>query len=231
MIKILFVCTGNTCRSSMAGAIARDLVQKKGWSEEQVMVLSAGLAAVPGAPAAPEAVKAMEEQGLDLKEHRARSITPQLVEEADLILAMTRDHKRRLLAQFPQHRSKIYTLAEYAGEEDYVRLAKKAEELSALVEEKEQRFIASHREELDRLRQEYQDLCRRLSRVEQELASWEDRIRQESAAERQELARLDQELRERDIADPIGGTLEDYRQCSRELSSAIEKVLDKLAMD
>lgn len=231
MKKILFVCTGNTCRSSMAGSIARDLLQKKGWSKEQVMVLSAGLAAVPGAPATPEAVKALEEQGLDLTEHRARGLTPELVEEASLILTMTREHKRRLFSWFPQHQHKIFTLGEYAGEEEYVKLAQKAEDLSSLVGEKEKNFITFHQGELDRLRREYQDLCRRLSRVEQELASWEHRIREEAAAERQELAQLERELKSLDIADPIGGNLEDYKQCSRELRSAIGRVLDKLSIE
>ena len=177
-------------------------------------------------PAAPEAVKAMEEQGLDLKEHRPEY--PQLVEEADLILAMTRDHKGVCWPSF-QHRSKIYTLAEYAGEEDYA-IGEKAEELSALVEEKEQRFIASHREELDRLRQEYQIFA-----ADYPGGAGAGLLgRPDPAGKRRGkagTARLDQELRERDIADPIGGTLEDYRQCSRELRSAIEKVLDKLSME
>lgn len=88
--NILFVCTGNTCRSPLASAIARDVIARRGWSH--VEVGSAGVAATAGSGAATNAVAVAAEAGLDLGEHRARPLTRKLVEWADLILAMGPTH-------------------------------------------------------------------------------------------------------------------------------------------
>lgn len=88
--RIVFVCTGNTCRSPMAEVIARDLIRTKGL--ENVAVESAGIAAYPGEPASPGAVQAAGEKGLDLTLHQSRPLTRETVASADLILAMTPGH-------------------------------------------------------------------------------------------------------------------------------------------
>lgn len=88
--NILFVCTGNTCRSPMAEAIARDEVRRRGWSH--VSVASAGIMAGPGIPAAANAVAVAAEHGLDLDSHASRQLTPELVDWADLILTMSSSH-------------------------------------------------------------------------------------------------------------------------------------------
>ncbi len=88
--NLLFVCTGNTCRSPMAAAGARSALARRGWTH--VAVESAGLGAVPGTPAAVNAVLAAAEAGLDLTQHEARPLTPDLVEWADLVLGMGPAH-------------------------------------------------------------------------------------------------------------------------------------------
>lgn len=104
---VLFVCTGNTCRSPMAELLMRDNLAKalKCTLDELegrgVVVVSAGIAAAPGCPPTPEAVQVMGEQGLDLSRHEAQPLTEQLVRHADLILAMTQSHMQSIVERWP----------------------------------------------------------------------------------------------------------------------------------
>jgi protein-tyrosine phosphatase len=99
---VVFVCTGNTCRSPLAAALCRKrLAERLGCAEEDLprhgfTVLSAGLAALPGAPAAAEACEVATEYGADLAAHRGQPLTVELVAQADYLIAMTRGHVQAL---------------------------------------------------------------------------------------------------------------------------------------
>ena len=148
-MKILFVCTGNTCRSNMAEALAGRLLEDRFGNGGNIMVCSAGLAAAPEEPASPFAVEAMAWKGIDMSDYRASVLTREMVQEADLVLTMTRGHLEQLDILFPGNHKKAFTLAGFAGAGS-------------------------------------------------------------------------------DIADPIGQSLEAYRQCARSLEEQISRVLDKL---
>ena len=107
--NLLFVCTGNTCRSPMAAALARRAVEERGWAH--VRVESAGVHAVEGAPASEGAVAAMREWGIDLTEHRSRPLTPDLVEWADRILAMAPSQREAVEAMGGGR--KVFLLTEF----------------------------------------------------------------------------------------------------------------------
>jgi protein-tyrosine phosphatase len=104
---ILFVCTGNTCRSPLAEALSKkQLADRLGCtpadlSERGFLVLSAGLAAMMGGVAAAEAVEAAQELGADLTSHRSRPLSAELANQADCIVAMTQSHLLALTSQFP----------------------------------------------------------------------------------------------------------------------------------
>lgn len=98
MKRIVMVCTGNTCRSPMAEALLRAELIRQG--VRNVQVESAGVCAVPGAPASAGATEAMRLRGLDLSGHRARRATPQLLEDA-LAICMTSGHLRALRSIVP----------------------------------------------------------------------------------------------------------------------------------
>jgi protein-tyrosine-phosphatase len=107
---ILFVCTGNTCRSPIAATIARRLAQERGLSHLELG--SAGTSAVDGQPASDGALLVGIERQLDLTEHRARQLTPELVDLADLILVMGPHHLERVEALGGTGKS--YLLTDYA---------------------------------------------------------------------------------------------------------------------
>lgn len=88
--NILFLCTGNTCRSPMAEVVARAEVERRGW--KHVRVASAGAAAAPGCAAAVPARAVARRRGLDLASHESQPLTPDLVAWADLILGMGPSH-------------------------------------------------------------------------------------------------------------------------------------------
>jgi protein-tyrosine phosphatase len=105
---IVFVCTGNTCRSPLAEALCKKrLADRLGCSPEELpargfFVLSAGLAAMMGGEAAPEAVEVARGYGADLNGHRSRPLTAELAAQADHLVAMTAGHVQALQAHFPR---------------------------------------------------------------------------------------------------------------------------------
>ena len=119
MLRILLICTGNTCRSPMAEVFLQEKI-KQGGLAEHVKVLSAGLYAREESPASSGAQAAAAKRGLDLSAHRSRQLLPEYVQAADLVLTMTHSHKAAVTDMAPEAAGKVYTLAEFAGEQDNV---------------------------------------------------------------------------------------------------------------
>ena len=110
-MNLLFVCSGNTCRSPLAEALARQIAARRG--VEDVEVSSAGTNAWDNAPATDEALLVGMERGLDLTDHRARKLTPAIVSEADLIFVMTPGHLEPVKQM--GGRGKAHVIDEYAS--------------------------------------------------------------------------------------------------------------------
>lgn len=106
-MRILFVCTGNTCRSALAEAIARKIIVERGLAD--VEVSSAGTSAWDGAPASDGALLVGMERGLDLSQHRAQMLTRELLADATMVLAMGPHHLERIEALGASGRSHLLT--------------------------------------------------------------------------------------------------------------------------
>lgn len=109
MKRILFVCTGNTCRSPMAEAI---LKSKK---IDGLQVRSAGIYAAMGSEASAHAKKVLDQNQIE-HNHLSNMLTLETVHWADLILTMTGSHKNAILQQYPETTGKVFTLKEFTGE-------------------------------------------------------------------------------------------------------------------
>ncbi len=106
-MQLLFVCTGNTCRSPLAEALARRLIAERALVD--IEVSSAGTSAWPDAPASDGSLLVAMEHGIDLSEHRARQLSPEIVSASDLILAMGPHHLDRAEALGGTSRSFLLT--------------------------------------------------------------------------------------------------------------------------
>ncbi|MBC7222894.1 MAG: low molecular weight protein arginine phosphatase [Anaerolineae bacterium] len=113
---VLFVCTGNLCRSPMAAGLFRKRLEEEGL-EDAYEVRSAGVSAVEGAPASFNALRAMEEYGVDLGTHRAHLLTPDDVRQADVVVVMEQYHADAIVQRLPEEAHKVHLLTELAGEE------------------------------------------------------------------------------------------------------------------
>jgi len=109
MKTILFVCTGNVCRSPMAEGLFQHAVRDR----KDFQVLSAGVGAVEGQPPSIHAVRALRELGIDISNVRSHTLTRELVEQADYIFGMTHSHVDSINALFPQAVEKTFLLREF----------------------------------------------------------------------------------------------------------------------
>jgi protein-tyrosine-phosphatase len=129
MIKtILFVCTGNTCRSAMAEGILKKMLEGRTKGDNQFNIVSAGIYALPGMNSTYEAILAASELGVDISQHKAHQLREDLVKKADLILVMSHTHKDYILKKFPFAQNKVFLLKKYARGSDFKNIQIKDED-------------------------------------------------------------------------------------------------------
>lgn len=116
MKKIMFVCTGNICRSAMADYLLKNKLEENGL-QDKCIVLSAGTYAYDGDISTYEAISVMNEEfGIDMSSHRATAVRNSKIADMDLVLCMTNSHKNTLNMIHPDMENKIFLLKEYIGE-------------------------------------------------------------------------------------------------------------------
>ena len=108
--NILIVCVGNICRSPTAEYLMRQLIQEQGGN---MAVASAGIGALVDKPAAPKAIALAASISIDLKSHRARQLTREMLKEHDLVLVMEQRHIKAVEALAPEARGKVHLLGRW----------------------------------------------------------------------------------------------------------------------
>lgn len=190
MVKnILFVCTGNTCRSPLAEGLLRTMAEQSGLALD---IRSAGVSAVDGLPVSKHSADILREKGYD-KSMSSNSITSELIQWSDLILTMTGGHKRSVVQQYPQAVEKIYTLKEYVEDDPAV---------------------------LDQMRERESFFA--------ELQVKHALNQPISEGEWKRARELERNGPNFDIADPYGGTREDYERCAAEIEACLRKLIGKI---
>lgn len=205
--RVLFVCTGNTCRSPMAEMMLRKKAAAKGCNLE---VRSAGLSAFNGAGASKAAIRVMEEKGIDHRSHRSRPISAEEVTWADLIFTMTSAHRQLLVQSFPEAADKLYTLKEFTLEASEKEKIKSLQRLQAEME--------TRRVMLEQARKEGNTIR------EKEL---QGELEHQEKSFRSLWGELSGVLSQMDVADPFGGDLDEYRRSAAEIEEQVEKLLDQ----
>lgn len=197
-MNILFVCTGNTCRSPMAEALLTEM-------NSEIEVKSAGIFSNEGQLANKHTVSVLKARDITIN-HSSQPVTNELLTWADLVLTMTIQHKQSLILHYPHYQEKYYTLKEYVSESDK-KVWHKLKKAYADYEEKRSKFIQENEQKLSS------------SQLEQELASlFKEDI--------EKIQQLESSLMDYDISDPFGGGLQVYQDTLNELDQYI-KLLNK----
>lgn len=224
-MKILFVCTGNTCRSPMAEHLFRNMAEKE---KLNVEVRSAGISAYIGSPASKKAVEALKEKGVQAS-HKSRPLNKEMIDWADLVLTMTESHKQLVINRFPKAVDKVFVLKEFVeNDQENVQKIKRLAQLYMIVQNKQMQYMTINEEEWENLKYHYEELKKEMEAVSVLLMEKQREWENLTSFEMEEISMLKKELPSYDIPDPIGGELDQYRDSLQNIEEALQKLKQRV---
>lgn len=215
--KILFACSGNTCRSCMAENIFKRKTSKKD-IEASFEVESAGIYAIDGMGPSNEAVEVVKEQGGDLSSHKSRQLTPNMLDKADFIFTMTFSQKRDIIKLKPEAYRKTFVIKEF------IDLCNK-EEFKTLTElYRKEGFMYEKLKAFGDCEQAGDFDSNKLYKTKSDTNEAENQLYEI----RKKINEFEKQVKDYEIRDPFGGTYYEYEKTYREIDSAIEYILEEL---
>ncbi|MBF8983748.1 protein tyrosine phosphatase [Lutibacter sp. B2] len=211
----------------MAEAIMKELLKKH--SNYDVKIISAGTVAMDGQVISKHAIEVMKEKKIDIQEYETTQLTKERIDEADLILTMTRNHKEQVLRILPE--AKVYTLKEYAGNVDSEQEpVREIQKIQRMIEKKKVEFYKENKEKIESLRKQRENLTKDLENVLMEIQNLEMKMLKYIEDEQREITYLQNKNPSIDVLDPFGQSAEVYRACADEIEEninvAFKKILD-----
>lgn len=223
IMNILFVCTGNTCRSPIAEKILKKRIMEENLDIE---VKSAGLAAIVGDTYSEHAQTIIKEYTDET--HQSQKVTDELLDWADFILTMTNNHKQVLIDQNPTQVEKIFTLKEFSLiNEDIKEGQKRLEQLYAEVKKKKEEFFLKNQLIIEQLEEKYNFLLKETDRILVEINQYKNDFKELIKDDLNEIEEITEKISTLDIADPYGRDLVTYKLVAREIEESIDNFLKK----
>lgn len=214
MKKVLFVCTGNTCRSPLAEAVFNNLKPDGSYEAR-----SAGMMAMNGMPMSEGSRTALTKRGLK-EEHLSQGLTRDLLDWADLVLTMTENHKRTVIQQFPEEAGNIYTLKEFIYDDPATKqLIEKMDHHIAQLELKRAEFIKKHEDKIKKYNED-QDI-KHQQQLEEELLA-------QLKPEQEAIEYAASKLPSFNISDPFGAADDVYEITYKEIEEAVKALIEKM---